>query len=69
MDDGFRKQLETKEISYEERVKELSHQYELTIAEHQHKVGSNMTISYVVQLKVCDLGSEQPLSSPACCCF
>lgn len=37
-DDGFRKQLETKEMSHAERVRELTSQYELRIAEGQHRV-------------------------------
>ncbi|XP_067932458.1 leucine-rich repeat and coiled-coil domain-containing protein 1-like [Watersipora subatra] len=37
-DDGFRKQLEVKELSYEERIQKVSRQYELRIANEQHKV-------------------------------
>ena len=37
-DDGFRKQLETKELSYSEKMREITDQYELRIAEEQHRV-------------------------------
>ena len=37
-DDGFRKQLDTKELSHEQRVRDLTSQYELRIAEEQHRV-------------------------------
>ncbi|KAF6024886.1 LRRCC1 [Bugula neritina] len=37
-DDGFRKQLEAKELSHNNYIKELTEQYELQIAEKQHRV-------------------------------
>lgn len=38
MDDGFRQQLETKELSHADKLREISEQYELRLAEEQHKV-------------------------------
>lgn len=39
-DDGFRKQLEGKEMAHDDHVRELTNQYELRIAEEEHKVNS-----------------------------
>lgn len=43
-DDGFRKQLEAKELSHADFITELREKYELRVAEHQHKVTLTMTL-------------------------
>ena len=56
-DDGFRKQLETKELSYSEKMREITDQYELRIAEEQHRVrlfhGPYRVSQWCAMLKSC----------------
>lgn len=50
-DDGFRKQLEAKELSYADRLRELTNQYELRIAEEQHSVCVILNYLLLVQVQ------------------
>jgi len=55
-DDGFRKQLEAKELSHNNYIKELTEQYELQIAEKQHRVCKKLhhhcTIHFITHIKI-----------------